>query len=287
MAAKMSLLIGDIGGTSSRWAVVSESRRALLPLAIAGFNPVTGEPGALQAALRGREMAEAIGGPVRAVVAYGAGCGTRARCEVVQAALAQVWPQATIDVESDLLGAARGLYGRGQGLVLILGTGMNAGHFDGAYLHTPMPSLGYILGDEGSGADLGKHLLRDALYGLVPPALRTRLFPQGPDLPAVLQATYRSAAPQAYVASFTAALSEHLDDTYVHDLIASRFFALARLLPKFFAPQELRQVRATGSVAHAFRTILGEVLAQQGMELTAVASDPLPGLLEFHAGGAR
>lgn len=283
----MSLLIGDIGGTSSRWAVVSASHRGLLPVTIPGFNPVTGDPGAMQAALGGREVAEAIGGTVREVVAYGAGCGTRTRSEVVRGALAHVWPQATIGVESDLLGAARGLYGRGQGLVLILGTGMNAGHFDGAYLHTPMPSLGYILGDEGSGADIGKHLLRDALYGLVPPALHDRLFPQGPDLAAVLHATYRSSAPQAYVASFTAALSGHLEDTYVHDLIASRFFALARLLPKHFAPQELRQVRASGSVAHAFQPILRQVLAQQGMDLTVVASDPLPGLLEFHGGGAR
>jgi len=253
---------------------------------IPGFNPVTGDPGSMQAALANQEMTDAIGGHVRQVVAYGAGCGTRTRSEVLRRALAHVWPQAIIGVESDLLGAARGLYGRGQGLVLILGTGMNAGHFDGTYLHTPMPSLGYILGDEGSGADIGKHLLRDALYGLVPPAVHDRLFPQGPDLPAVINATYRSTSPQAYVASFTAALSDHLDNTYVHDLIASRFFALARLLPKYFAPHELEQVRASGSVANAFQQILGQVLAQQGMDLTAVASDPLPGLLEFHGGSA-
>ena len=279
----MPLLIGDIGGSSSRWAIVSSSEGHILPRSFPGYNPVTGDPAALQSALRGTEVAEAIGSEPLKVMAYGAGCGSQARSEQLRSALASVWPGAKIGVETDLLGAARGLYGTENGLVLILGTGMNVGHYDGRFLHTPMPSLGYILGDEGSGADIGKHLLRDALYGLVPEALRDLLFPQGMDLPAVLASTYRSVAPQAYVASFTASLSDHLDDTYVHDLVASRFFALTRLLARFFSARELQQVRATGSVAHAFEDILGEALSQRRMQLTAVMKDPLPGLVEFHA----
>lgn len=279
----MSLLIGDIGGSSSRWAVVSAGAGHFLKPSFPGYNPVTGDPAAMQSALRGKEVVAAIGGEPLEVVAYGAGCGTKARAEQLRAALAMVWPHAKIHVESDLLGAARGLYGTEHGLVLILGTGMNVGHYDGTFLHTPMPSLGFILGDEGSGADIGKHLLRDALYGLVPEALREQLFAQGMDLPAVLNSTYRSAAPQAYVASFTAALSEHVDDTYVHDLVASRFFALTRLLARFFSARELQQVRASGSVAHAFKDILVAALAQRRMHITAVEKDPMPGLVQFHA----
>lgn len=278
----MPLLIGDIGGSSSRWAIVSSGEGQVLRHKFPGYNPVTGDPAALHSALRGKEVAEALGTEQLEVIAYGAGCGTQSRADQLRSALAMVWPGAKITVETDLLGAARGLYGKEHGLVLILGTGMNVGHYDGTFLHTPMPSLGYILGDEGSGADIGKHLLRDALYGLVPEALKDRLFPQGMELPAVLNATYRSAKPQAYVASFTAALSEHLDDTYAHDLIASRFFALTRLLARFFSAQELQQVRATGSVAHAFQDILGAALGQRRMQLTAVEKDPLPGLVKFH-----
>ena len=279
----MPLLIGDIGGSSSRWAIVSGGEGHVIPRSFPGYNPVTGDPAAMQGALRGKELSDAIGEEALEVIAYGAGCGTKTRAEQVRAALAMVWPNTKIQVESDLLGTARGLYGKEHGLVLILGTGMNVGHYDGKFLHTPMPSLGYILGDEGSGADIGKHLLRDALYGLVPEALRDRIFAPGMDLSAVLTSTYRSAAPQAFVASFTAALSEHLGDTYVHDLVASRFFALTRLLSRFFSAQELQQVRASGSVAHAFKAILGEALAQRRMHLTAVEKDPMPGLVQFHA----
>lgn len=283
----MALLIGDIGGSSSRWAVITGGQGRLLPGTFPGYNPATGSPQALQAALAGEELAQAIGEEVGEVVAYGAGCGASTRAELLRSALAQAWPRAAITVESDLLGAARGLYGTEQGLALVLGTGMNAGHFEGTSLQAPMPSLGYILGDEGSGADIGKHVLRDALYGMAPAGLVETLFPQGIDLGAVLQGTYRSAAPQAYVASFTAALAQHADEAYVQELVASRFRALAHLLSRFFSAEQRQQVRASGSVALAFQGILGDVLAREGMQLAAVIKDPLPGLLALHAGAGR
>ena len=156
----MPLLIGDIGGTRSSWALLSSAEGHPHTVELPGFNPVTGDPSALQTALRKADLdVEAKNGPLT-IFAYGAGCGTKPRAERLRVALADVWPHAHIQVGTDLLGAARGLYGNEAGLVLILGTGMNVGHYDGSFLHLPMPSLGYILGDEGSGADIGKHLLR-------------------------------------------------------------------------------------------------------------------------------
>lgn len=282
----MPQLIGDIGGTHSRWALLSPAGGDPRTFELPGFNPVTGDPSALQAALRHTDLAvEAENGPLK-VFAYGAGCGAKPGAERLRTTLADVWPHAHIHVETDLLGAARGLYGNEAGFVLILGTGMNVGHYDGTFMHLPMPSLGYILGDEGSGADIGKHLLRDALYGVLPEPLRDRLFPEGLDLAEVLDATYRSTRTQAYLASHTVLLADHLDETYVHDLVAARFFALTRLLARCFSAQELQQVRASGSVAHGFRQILTEALGQRRMHLTAVERDPLPGLVAYHAQAA-
>lgn len=281
----MAILIGDIGGTTSRWAIVPEGGVGLMPMELPGYNPATGDPAAMQAGLR---KWEASGAPRPSeIIAYGAGCGSRERAERMRAALSEVWPTARVRVETDLLGAARGLYGTDSGLVLILGTGMNAGHYDGRHLHMPMPSLGFILGDEGSGADIGKHLLRDVLYGVLPGTLREELFPGGIDLGAVLDATYRSAAPQAYLASFTGALAKHLDVTYVQDLIAARFFALTRVLSRSFSVQELQQVRASGSVASGFQGILRDVLAERRIQLTTVVRDPLAGLVAYHAKAMR
>ena len=150
-----------------------------------------------------------------------------------------------------------------------------------------MPSLGHVLGDEGSGADIGKHLLRDALYGQMPADLVAMLFPNGMDLPSILERIHRSAAPQAYLASFTARLADQLTDTYAHDLIVSRFFALTRILAHFFSAQEYQEVRAIGSVAFGFQGILQEALAHRRMNLTSVQHDPMPGLVKYHAVAMR
>lgn len=277
----MTTWIGDIGGSSSRWAVIETGRGEILKGTFPGYNPLSGEPGPLQAKLR-EAAAGRSGEEAPEVFAYGAGCGNPERAGRVHGMLADVWPGAHVQVGTDLLGAARSLYGDDEGLVLILGTGMNVGHYDGGFIHTPMPSLGFILGDEGSGADIGKHLLRDALYGLLPDNLMTALFPDGLDLAEVLRSIHRSPSPQPYVASFTKALAGRMDEHYVHDLVVSRFFALARLLARFFAPAERREVRATGSVAYGFREALAHSLAGKGMTLGTVERDPLTGLLEYH-----
>lgn len=277
----MAIWIGDIGGSSSRWAVIDGGRGEALKGTFPGYNPLSGDPLPLQERLREAARLRG-GGQDPTVVAYGAGCGAKERARRMQAMLQGVWPGAAVRVETDLLAAARALYGDGTGLVLILGTGMNVGHFDGDFIHTPMPSLGFILGDEGSGADIGKHLLRDALYGLVPTGLQEGLFPEGMDLAEVLASVYRSPAAQAYVASFAKALAGRMEDHYVHDLVVSRFFALSRLLSRFFAPEERREVRAIGSVAYGFQDALAHALAQKGMTLKAVERDPMPGLLGYH-----
>lgn len=279
----MPRFIGDIGGTSSRWALLPEQGQNAVPVRLPGYNPATGNPAAMQAALREAFSPDPEVSARVQVTAYGAGCGATIRSERLREVLLTVWPQAEVDVQTDLLGAARALYGRDAGLVLILGTGMNAGHYDGEHLHLPMPSLGHVLGDEGSGADIGKHLLRDVLHGHAPRKLAAVLFPDRPDLPAILEATYRSASPQAYLASFTGLLALHADEPYVQDLVASRFSAMARLLLHYFSPEERGQARACGSVAFGFQEVLRGVLAHEGIALNATAQDPLPGLLRFHA----
>lgn len=281
----MPLLIGDIGGTTSRWVLLHGAGEA--PVKLPGFNPASGDPCAMQEGLR--QMARENGtadGPLQ-VVAYGAGCGDAHRAERMRQVLLAVWPQAVVQVESDLLGAARGLYGQGRGLVLILGTGMNAGYYDGTSLGTPMPSLGYILGDEGSGADIGKHLLHDALYGLLPSPLDRMLFRDGLGLPAILETLHRGPSPQTYLASFTARLAAHLEEPYVRALVRSRFAPLAQVLARYFGPEQRQEARACGSVAFGFEELLQESLAPVGIRLRGVEADPLTGLVAHHLGQGR
>jgi glucosamine kinase len=288
----MALLIGEIGGSSSRWAWTAEDRTTILPGGgepLPGYNPLTGDGPLFAARLREQFAlrAEAIL-TAEEVVVYGAGCGSPDRRASMVNALRLIWPAARMTVNTDLLGAARGLCQHGPGMVLILGTGMNVGWYDGARLHQPMPSLGYILGDEGSGADIGRALLQDAFYRRMPDRLRLALYGEdGPDLPVVLNEVYRSAFPSRALAAHTAQLAAWMDEAYVRELVTGRFHALIETMKPFFALEQREAVHATGSVAWGFREWLASCLLEHGMELMAVERDPLEGLVRWHQQGPQ
>lgn len=284
----MQQVIGEIGGSSSRWAWLrADGSVTTWPTKgerFPGYNPMSGDGLAFTEAVkalleeRGQEALAA-----EEVHVYGAGCGVELRRARMEQAIRTIWPKAKVDVSSDLTGAALGLCGTRSGLVLILGTGMNAGYFEAGHLHCPMPSLGYLLGDEGSGADIGRNLLQDAFYGRIPTAVKEILFgPEGPRLNEVLETVHRAPHPARELAAYTARLAGHLDEPYVRELILNRFHAMAELLTRFFPAEQRREVFATGSVAFGFRELLSECLLDRGMTLSEVEADPLPGLVRYH-----
>ncbi len=280
-------LIAEIGGSSSRWALLTEEGEdKIFPNGegtLPGFNPLTGDPELFTSDLRSffqEHCPEAFS--AAALKVYGAGCGTVERKARMQDAIKAIWPEADIQVDTDLMAAARGLSNGRAGLVLILGTGMNAGYFDGVKLFTPMPSLGYILGDEGSGADIGAILIQDAFYDRMPADVKEMIFgPEGPDLSAIMEEVYRSAFPSRMLASRTRHLAPLLEHRYVRELILARFHVLAELLKNFFSQEQRHEVVATGSVAYGFHELLGECLLDHGMTLLNVEKDPLLGLIQY------
>lgn len=278
-------VVADIGGTSSRWGVLGAGAEEFIIAGLPGFNPAVCAPDAFVRAVSERFTGEDL--VVDQLFAYGAGCGTHERAARMQEALLSVWPKARVEVYSDLLGAAHGLLGDRSGLVLILGTGMNAGWFDGTKLLMPMPSLGYILGDEGSGADIGKHLLHAALHGQVPNDLMERIFPDGLSTTEVVERIYRGDSPQAWLASFTGKLAPVIDHPWARAFVLSRFRELAELLTIHFAEGQRADVIATGSVAHGMSDLLRSALGERGMRLRDVQPSPLPGLLRYRSAFAR
>jgi len=279
-----STVVADIGGTSSRWGVLSEGREARVLEGLPGFNPAVGEPEMFIRTVRERSLAESI--IAEEVFVYGAGCGSPERAMRMAETLLTIWPEARVDVGSDLLGAAHGLLSDRTGLVLILGTGMNAGWYDGTVLHQPMPSLGYILGDEGSGADIGKRIVRDALHGRLPEDVLEAAFPDGADPAGVVKEVYRGAAPQAWLASFTGRIA-NVPHPYVKELVLESFGRLARLLSAYFPQDQRAEVHATGSVAFGLREPLRTALAEEGMHLSDVQPSPMPGLMRYHSALVR
>ncbi|HNS13516.1 MAG TPA: hypothetical protein PKM97_12950 [Bacteroidia bacterium] len=214
---------------------------------------------------------------------YGAGCSTSKMCEIVRQGLFAHFPTANIEVQSDMIAAARGLCGEGPGIVSILGTGSNSCAFSGGKIIEQSPALGYVLGDEGSGTDIGKRLLKAFCYKELKPELQNAFelkYKISKD--DVLEAIYKKAMPNRYIASFVPFINEHSDESlfrFVHSAFAGflqqhimRYESLPHKTPLYF----------TGSVAYIFSDILKEEVEKHSLILGNITQSPLAGLIEYH-----
>lgn len=225
------------------------------------------------------------GGQTDGIYFYGAGCGPAfpAASEKLRCELAARFgtDEARIVVESDLLGAARALFGRGEGIACILGTGSNSCRCRGGGIVETVPPLGYILGDEGSGAVLGRNLLNGIFKGHIP--LREELL-------AAYRLTYEQTIRRVYsepcanrfLASFAPFIAAHADLPEVREMVMHSFSEFARR--NLHRYPEAFPVAFTGGIAAHFEPLLREAMAAAGCEVSAVVESPAEGLLKYHYG---
>jgi N-acetylglucosamine kinase-like BadF-type ATPase len=282
----MIILIADGGSTSTKWAVVDTDRPdSTRRLRTAPINPTL----CTDAELIRRELAPIDCRP-GCIRFYGSGC-TPAAAPFLREVLCRHFGLAAeaVQVSSDLVGAARALWagGEGRGVACILGTGAIAARVrfaPGEEEIAPAPSLGYILGDEGSGSWLGRHYLSDYLKGQLPASMSADIARRHPELtPAeVIERVYRQPAPNRYLASMVPLLLEYRDTDYVRTLVREGFgqFFRRNVLPAAAGETALLQdVRFVGSIAHVFRAELEAVAGGFGARVTRVLAEPLEQLV--------
>lgn len=213
---------------------------------------------------------------------YGAGCSGPEKNKIVESSLVAQF-KTPVTVMSDLLGAARGLLVREPGLACILGTGSNSCLYDGQVIVKNVPALGFILGDEGSGAALGRVLLGDVLKGLAPKALIDAFFGKYKVTPAeVLDAVLNNPAATRNLRGYSFFLSEHLDSPYVHDLIVGEF---RRFFERHVAQYDYKSypVNFVGPIATTYSEILLEVANDFGATVRKILLSSMPGLVAYHS----
>lgn len=213
---------------------------------------------------------------------YGAGCSGPEKNKIIESSLVAQF-KTPVTVMSDLLGAARGLLVREPGLACILGTGSNSCLYDGNDIVKNVPALGFILGDEGSGAALGRVFLGDALKGLAPRELTEAFFDKYKVTRAeVLDAVLNNPAATRNLRAYSFFLSEHLDSSYVHDLIAHEF---KRFFERNVAQYDYKSypVNFVGPIATAYSEILLEVANDFGATVRKIVLSSMPGLVAYHS----
>lgn len=277
----MTILIADAGGTSTQWCLVNH--RSTHQFTTEGINPSftsDAEMGFLieQAA----KKVSAMGLPEQ-IYFYGAGCRPESQKKRVKGALTRSFPEATATVFTDLEGAARALYGTDSGLVLILGTGANSGYYNGENILQNKNHLGFLLGDEGSGAWLGKTWLKAWITENAPTDLR-RLFENQYQLspPEALSTLYQTTHPNRYAADFAPFLKKHRQHPFIEHLLYNSFTTLCKTYLLKYPPENRQTIRAAGGIAIHFHEELLQVFKDHHLTLNKVTHSPTAGLIRYH-----
>ncbi len=278
------ILIADCGSTKIDWCLL-DGTSVVKRFNTTGINALMLTEEEIHDRLS-LELAPKLNGSggVERIYYYGAGCLADDICGNVRRALAAVVPAATeIEVHTDLLAAARALCGREPGIACIMGTGSNSCYYDGEKICDNVSPLGYILGDEGSGAVLGKLFLGDVLKNQLPAALADEFLREyGLDRMQVIRRVYKEPAANRFLASVTPFMSKHIDQPHIHRLVLGAFRAFfMRNVAQYDGWRDL-PVHFIGSIAFHFADVLREAACQCGCKVGSVIKSPMEGLMKFH-----
>ncbi|MDD5694294.1 MAG: ATPase [Bacteroidales bacterium] len=276
------IAIADSGATKTDWAFINPKNEITHARTI-GFNPYFIKTDGIREELKKNLFPYVNNQLVKEVYFYGAGCSTPINCDIVHSALEDFFLNAEIDVDHDLLGAARALLGKEKGIACILGTGSNSCSYNGSFITENVNSLGYVLADEGSGAYLGKQLIRDFFLNELPEDLKKAFDKKyNYSLENVLNAIYDRPYPNRFLASFSYFLSANLQHEHVRNLIRNAFRAFFKhQVTKYKGYSEL-PVRALGSVAWHYREFLVGTAMEFGINMDKILQNPIDGLIEYH-----
>lgn len=275
------IIIVDSGSTKADWKLVNQKN--IQTICTAGFNPVYQQENEIYDELSKSFLHQQLNEQASQIFFYGTGCGEPKRKAVMFQALQKVFKRAQIEVEHDLLGAARATCGQTTGVACILGTGSNSCLFDGVNVIDNVTNLGYILGDEGSGTFLGKMLIRSYFYRELPAEIAQQfaaLIPGGRG--EILDNVYGADNPNVYLASFTKFLSQVKSHPFIQSMLKEAFGAFADRHVRKYDNHERIPIHFIGSVGYYFQDIIKIVLKERGMEAGKFILKPIDHLVAFH-----
>ena len=275
----MKTLLADAGSTKTDW-LLRDNQGDALRFHTDGMNPSLLTDDEIRHILTTQLLPQVEGLLIEQVDFYGAGCRGEA-AERMKNLLGEVVGARNIAVESDMLGAARMLCGNNSGIVCILGTGANSCLYDGQQISRQTPALGFILGDEGSGAVLGRRLIGDIFKGQLPEDLCKDFLLDYPlTMDELIRRVYRTSAPNQYLASFTPFLSKNIHRAEIQELIRDEFHRFIRRNVLAYLAYTTAQtpLHFVGSIASVFQAQLSEVVAQYDFTLGKVVRQPIDAL---------
>ena len=278
------ILIADSGSTKTAWCLLSGNQR-VKDITTKGINPFYQTEEEIEAELK-NTLCQEIGGEnkINSVYFYGAGCADSQINNKLAKTLQQVLKSDKAEVSSDMLGAARGIFKHQKGIACIMGTGSNSAYYDGNEIVKSIPAGGFIIGDEGSGAVLGKTLIADYIKNQMPENILAEFkkFYNGTYLD-VVNHVYKQPFPNRWLANFTKFMYEKREDDYIHNMIVNSFTLFFNRNIKQFDSWKDMEVGFVGSIAYYFEKELKEAAQKCEITISDIYQNPIEGLIEYHS----
>jgi len=277
----MAILIADSGSTKCEWCLVNNKRKK--SLFTQGISPYFQNVQQIEFILNNELLPQLKKQSPLEIFYYGTGCASNDNAAIVKKALKKVFPAASIQVTHDLMAAARATCGTGKGISCILGTGSNSCYYDGRRIQKNSPGLGYVLGDEGSGAYLGKKVLQYYLYKTFDEDLAFKFNDTYKTNKAeILEKVYKHPLPNRYLAEFTHFLADnrghYMIENIIEDGLNDFFFQhLCKYNESWKYP-----IHFVGGVAFVFQDIVKQLMSDYEFELGSILKNPMQGLTNFH-----
>ncbi len=278
----LTKLIADSGATKAEWCLLHNGKKKTI--ITQGISPYFLTTEQITELLLKELKPKLHNVQVDEVFYYGTGCANINNARSVKKAVSKVFAGAKVDVTHDLMAAARALCGRGKGIACILGTGSNSCYYNGKKIVKNSPGLGYVLGDEGSGAYLGKKVIQYYLYGTFDDELRGRFdLTYTTNATEILENVYKKPLPNRYLAGFTKFLADnrghYMVENIIEDGLNDFFF---NHLCKYGEAWKL-PISFAGSVAFGFKDVLQQLCNSYEFELGKVIKNPMEGLVVYHS----
>ena len=275
-------LIADSGSSKTEWCLISgETKRSFLTQ---GLSPYFLSAEQIEYIIENELCPKLKKAEPDEVFFYGTGCSNTDNIRLVKKAINKVFAGAVVTVNHDLMAAARALCGNEKGVACILGTGSNSCYFNGKKIIKNSPGLGYVLGDEGSGAYLGKKVVQYFLYNTFDADLMDRFKAKfNTNSSEILSAVYKKPLPNRYLASFAIFLAENRGHYMIENIIEDGFndFFFNHIYK--YRESWTLPIHFTGSIAFGFKDVLKEMCNTYELQLGKVLKRPMDGLIKYHS----
>jgi N-acetylglucosamine kinase-like BadF-type ATPase len=278
------MIIADSGSTKTTWRIAKDSNE-FSDVSTEGINPYFQSGEDIEQIIYTQllpNIEPAWMGYTGDISFYGAGCSSPEKSGIVEHAIRKCFEGSEVTVHHDLLASARALLGKEKGIACILGTGSNSCVYDGRDITENIPSWGYLFGDFGSGAHIGKSLVQAYANDELEQDLRKKLETQGVQREIILNNAYKRPLPNRYLAGFAKLAHAHVSHPQVQKIVEGCFHDFFEQQIEKYTNYKSYEVCFVGSIAHHFTAQLRKAAADRGIRMGTVLKEPMSGLTNYH-----